>query len=171
MPAMVGWRDASAPIGNTGKGTTDMQSRRWLTGLTIGTLALTGMVTANPLTGSAQQTATPPASQTSTQATNDEANGPAVLGTPIFKPQIDIVKAQELALADQPGAVVTDVSLEGGRGMLEYSVELDNGKELHVNATSGDILPDDSNDEGESGDHGDDENNDGGGHEDGDDEG
>lgn len=143
-----------------------MQSRRWLMGLTIGTLALTGMVTANPLTGSAQQTATPPTSQTSSQATSNQANRSEVLGTPIFKPQIDIVKAQELALADQPGTVVTDVSLEGGRGMLEYSVDLDNGMEVHLDATSGDILPDDSNDEGDSGDQDNYENNDDGGQED-----
>jgi uncharacterized membrane protein YkoI len=148
-----------------------MHAQRWMTGLTLGTMALSGMIAVNPMAGSAQQNATPPAAQSASQSTSDQANGSAVLGTPIFKPQIDIVKAQEIALADQSGAVVTDVSLEGERGVLEYSVDLDNGNEVHVDATSGDILPDDGKDDNgnENGDENgnEDQGDDDNGHDDG----
>lgn len=106
-----------------------------MTGLTLGTMALTAMLAVNPIAGSAQET------------TTDQANGPAVVGAPLLQPKIDMIQAQEIALADQSGAVVTDVSLEGESGVLAYSVELDNGNEVHVDADSGDILPDDGKDE------------------------
>ncbi len=124
-----------------------MNSRRWMTGLTLGTMALTGMIAVNPMTSSAQENSTPPAAQTAPQSSSDQTNGPAVVGTPLLQPKIDIVRAQEIALADQSGAVVTDVSLEGESGVLEYSVDLDNGNEVHVDATSGDIRPDDGKDD------------------------
>lgn len=134
-----------------------MHARRWMTGLTLGTMALTAMLAVNPIAGSAQET------------TTDQANGPAVVGAPLLQPKIDMIQAQEIALADQSGAVVTDVSLEGESGVLAYSVELDNGNEVHVDADSGDILPDDGKDEdgneNENEDQGEDDNGQEGGSE------
>lgn len=144
-----------------------MNARRWITGLQLGTMALTGMIAVNPIAGSAQQNATPPAAQTAPGSTSEQANGPAVVGTPLLQPKIDIVRAQEIALADQSGAVVTDVSLEGERGVLEYSVDLDNGNEVHVDATSGAILPDDGKDDNGNENGNEDQGDDDNGHDDG----
>lgn len=119
-----------------------MHARRLVTGLSVGTLALTGMIAAGSLTGSAQSSSTPPAAQTAAQEAGEDerASGPAVVGTPLLQPSIDLMRAQEIALTGQAGAVVTEVGLDGENGVLTYSIELDNGMEVDVDATSGDVL-------------------------------
>jgi len=115
-----------------------MRARNWLTGLSVGTLALTGMIAAGPLGGNAQSNATPPAAQMA--GDDEQASGPAVVGNPLLQPTIDLTRAQEIALEGQSGAVVTEVGLDGDDGVLAYSVELDNGMEIDVDATSGTVL-------------------------------
>lgn len=119
-----------------------MHARRLVTGLSVGTLALTGMIAAGSLTGSAQSSSTPPAAQTAAQEAGEDerSSGPAVVGTPLLQPSIDLMRAQEIALTGQAGAVVTEVGLDGENGVLTYSIELDNGMEVDVDATSGDVL-------------------------------
>lgn len=118
-----------------------MHPRRWLTGIRFGSLVVTGLIAAGPLTGSAQQNATPPAqTQSQTAGEDEQASGPVVVGTPLLQPSIDLMRAQELALEGQTGAVVTEVSLDGAGGVLAYRVELDSGMEVDVDATSGAVL-------------------------------
>lgn len=133
-----------------------MRVRTWLTGLSVGSLAFAGMIAAGPLGASAQQDSTPPPAQTASQTPgeDDQASGPAVVGAPLLQPTIDLTQAQEIALNGQTGAVVTEVSLDGEDGVLAYSIELDNGMEVDVDATSGEVLKTESaeanGDDGES---------------------
>jgi uncharacterized membrane protein YkoI len=118
-------------------------------------MAVTGVMAAGPLPASAQQNTTPPPAQSAAQATNEDeqATGPAVVGTPLLQPTIDLARAQEIALEGQSGAVVTEVDLGGEDGVLAYSIELDNGMEVDVDATSGDVLKTEQGDaeDGENG--------------------
>jgi uncharacterized membrane protein YkoI len=50
-------------------------------------------------------------------------------------------EAEAIALAEYPGAKVTATELENEGGTLLYSVELDNGAEVEVDANTGTILP------------------------------
>ena len=129
-----------------------MNVRRWLTGVSIGTLAFTGMMAVAPLPVGAQQDATAPAVQTEQQTADaeDQVSGPAVVGTPLLQPAVDLVRAQEIALEGQTGAVITEVDLEGEDGLFAYSIELDNGMEVDVDATSGEVLKTEQGD-GENG--------------------
>lgn len=133
-----------------------MRTRTWMTGLGAGSLLLTGVIAAIPTATSAQQTATPP-----TQVAEDATNGPAIIGTPLFRPTIDLIQAQEIALDGQSGASVTGVELEGDDGVLVYDVELDNGNEVEVDATSGAVIRTDTGDD-EGDDDGDDDGEEGG---------
>ncbi len=130
-----------------------MQVRRWLAGMSVGTMALTGVMAAGPLPASAQQNSTPPPAQSALQTAgeDDQATGPAVVGTPLLQPSIDLTRAQEIALEGQTGAVITEVDLAGEDGVLAYSIELDNGMEVDVDATSGEVLKTEQGD-GENGD-------------------
>jgi uncharacterized membrane protein YkoI len=87
------------------------------------------------LSGDAAMAAQTPAASESEQSTDTP-----VVGTPLLQPKIDLTRAQEIALEGQSNAVVTDVSLDGAGGVLAYSVELDNGVEVDVDATSGEVL-------------------------------
>ena len=66
--------------------------------------------------------------------------GEAVVGTPLLQPAIDLIKAQEIALTDQTGAAVTEVGLDGEEGVLVYTIELDNGIEVTLDATTGEVI-------------------------------
>lgn len=136
-----------------------MRVRMWLTGLSIGSLALTGMIAAGPLTGSAQETSTPPAAQSAQQTAgeDEQTSGPAIVGTPLLQPSIDLMRAQEIAVQDQSGAVVTEVGLDGEDGVLAYSIALDNGVEVDVDATSGKVLKTEQVDENDDDGNGSDE--------------
>ena len=114
-----------------------MSMRMWIASLGFGVLALTGLIAANPLTGSAQQEATP---AVQTQSVENDAKGEAVVGTPLLQPAIDLIKAQEIALTDQTGAAVTEVGLDGEEGVLVYTIELDNGIEVTLDDTTGEVI-------------------------------
>jgi len=147
-----------------------MPTRRHLIGAGAATVALAG-VAASPLRTLAQD-ATPAAG-----ADDGEQNSAnPVLGTPTLQPAIDIIRAQEIALEGNAGAVVTGVDLDGDDGVLTYSVALDNGLEVDVDATTGAVIktePENGNgdddDNGNSND-GNDDNGDDGAQDDGDDD-
>ena len=99
---------------------------------------LGGVVATEPFASAALQDATPSAQVA--EAEDDGANATPVVGTPLLQPTIDLAKAQEIALQGQTGAAVTSVKLDGEDGTLIYDVELDNGTEVEVDATSGEVL-------------------------------
>jgi len=147
-----------------------MRLERWFSWLGVGTLVLSGMLVTGPLAGA--QDATPPAAQTAAQSAedDDEDNGTPVVGTPLLEPAIDLIQAQEIALEGQTGAAVTDVELSGDNGVLVYSVVLDSGVEVEIDATSGEVVKteeqDDERDEGNAEEDGDSDQKDMGGNED-----
>jgi uncharacterized membrane protein YkoI len=53
-------------------------------------------------------------------------------------------EAEAIALAKYPGAKVAATELENEGGTLLYSIELDNGAEVEVDATSGTVLPEEA---------------------------
>jgi hypothetical protein len=114
-----------------------MRLQRWFSCLGIGTLVLSGMLATGPSISA--QDATPPA-QSAEQTTDDEDDGTPVVGTPLLEPAIDLRRAQEIALEGHSGAAVVDVELGGQNGVLAYSVALDSGMEVHVDATSGEVI-------------------------------
>lgn len=88
-----------------------------------------------------------------------------VIGTPALQPAIDLARAQEIALEGNAGAAVTKVELDGEHGRLEYSVHLNNGMEVDIDATTGEILQsehddDNGNDDTSGDDHGGDDGED-----------
>ena len=113
-----------------------MRLQSWFSCLGIGTLVLSGMLVTG--SSSSAQDATP-AAQTAAQ-TADEDNGKPVVGTPLLEPAIDLVRAQEIALEGHTGAAVMDVELGGENGVLAYSVTLDSGIEVDIDATSGEVI-------------------------------
>ena len=117
-----------------------MRLERWFSWLGVGTVVLSGMLVTGALAGA--QDATPPAAQTAAQPTKDDNgdNGTSVVGTPLLEPAIDLRRAQEIALEGQTGAAVTDVELGGDNGVLAYSVFLDSGIEVDIDATSGEVI-------------------------------
>lgn len=62
-------------------------------------------------------------------------------------------EAEQIALADYPGATVTEVELEKEHGNVHYSVEMSNGVEVEVDGNTGQILEvehgEDDRDDGE----------------------
>lgn len=130
-----------------------MQVKKLLVGVGAGTLLLASAVAASPFDSAAQQASTPTA-QTSQE--DDQMNGTPVVGNPTFQPAIDLIRAQEIALEGQTGAVVVGVDLDGDDGVLVYDIQLDNGTEVEVDATSGAVIKTEpsANDEG-NGDNGD----------------
>jgi hypothetical protein len=114
-----------------------MRLQRWFSCLGIGTLMLSGMLLTGPLASA--QDETPPA-RAAAQAADDEDNGKSVVGTPLLEPSIDLIRAQEIALEGHTGAAVIDVELGGQNGVLAYSVTLDSGDEVDVDATSGEVI-------------------------------
>jgi hypothetical protein len=114
-----------------------MRLQSWFSCLGIGTLVLSGVLVTGPLASA--QNATPPA-QATAQTADDEDNGKSVVGTPLLEPAIDLIRAQEIALEGHTGAAVMDVELGGQNGVLAYSVTLDSGIEVDVDATSGEVI-------------------------------
>jgi hypothetical protein len=113
-----------------------MRLQSWFSCLGIGTLVLSGMLVTG--SSSSAQDATPaaqPAAQTA-----DEDNEKMVAGTPLLEPAIDLRRAQEIALEGHTGAAVIDVELGGENGVLAYSVTLDSGIEVDIDATSGQVI-------------------------------
>ncbi len=75
--------------------------------------------------------------------------------TLVLRPDIDQIAAQETALDGQTGVAVHSVKLQAVNDILLYEVELSNGAEVTVDATTGQVMPlteqssDDSNDDDE----------------------
>ena len=63
-----------------------------------------------------------------------------VVGTPMLQPAIDLMRVQEIALEGNAGAAVTKVELEGDNGVLQYSVHLNNGVEVDIDASTGSVI-------------------------------
>lgn len=63
-----------------------------------------------------------------------------MVGDPMLQPAIDLIRAQEIALAGNTGAAVIKVELEGEDGVLHYSVHLNNGVDVDIDATTGTII-------------------------------
>jgi len=134
--------------------------RKWLIGSGIlGVLLVTVLIGSLTATAFAQ-TPTPPQAQTDGQADTgpdeqvpsygsairvddaqyegmseaDEAT--ALAGLASITPE----QAQDAALAANPGATVVKVELDNENGALVYSVELDNGLDVKVDAGNGAVL-------------------------------
>ncbi|MEZ4531029.1 MAG: PepSY domain-containing protein [Thermomicrobiales bacterium] len=80
-------------------------------------------------------------------ADDDEHDDHQVVGDPMLQPAIDLIRAQEIALAENAGAAVTKVELEGEDGVLQYSVHLNNGVDVDIDATTGSIIKTDHDDD------------------------
>lgn len=100
-----------------------METRRWLVGIGAGSLVLAGALVALPAVGIARQEATPAA------------------GGQIFQPGVELAEVLETALEGQDGAAARSVSLDDWENALVYVVDLSNGAEIHINATTGEVLP------------------------------
>ena len=134
-----------------------MQSRRKFIGQSAGALALAGAVSRHPLSAVAKQDATP-----APEGQDDDTGAAPILGTPTLQPTIDIVRAQEIALESQSGAVVRWVKLDGDDGVLHYDVALDNGVEVEIDATTGDVTQTEQKGDDDNGDDDDEEGDDNG---------
>jgi hypothetical protein len=75
---------------------------------------------------------------------------------PVLRPDVDQIAAQEAALGGQPGVAVDSVKLQRAEGGLRYELELSNGTEVFVDATTGQVMPM-TDDEGEDEDEDEDE--------------
>ena len=113
-----------------------MRVRLWLAGLAVGLVVLGSAIAGFPFAGLAQ-------------TDDDNGNGAPVVGTPLLTPAIDLVRAQEIALEGQTGAVVTALELEGEEGRLLYEIELDNGVEVEIDATTGEVVETEQDDDGD----------------------
>lgn len=62
---------------------------------------------------------------------------------PVLQAQVGITpeEAEAIALAQYPGAKVLGTELENEAGIRLYEIELDNGAEVEIDATTGTILP------------------------------
>lgn len=82
------------------------------------------------------------------EASESQDNNPALQG----QAGITREEAEAIALAQYPGAKVVATELEKEGGVLLYSIELDNGAEVEVDANHGAVLPAEGESGGESGD-------------------
>lgn len=74
--------------------------------------------------------------------------------------QIKPEEAQDAVLAAYPGAMIQEIELDNENGCLVYSVELNDGREVKVDAGNGEILYVDSSDENEEEDEDEEEDDD-----------
>ncbi len=98
-----------------------------LIGASSVTVLLAGILATGPLAGATHEPIGTPAAD------------PPVIGAPLLQPSIDLVEAQQIALAGQGGAHVAEIDLDGTDGVLAYSIALDNGVDVEVDATTGKI--------------------------------
>lgn len=63
-------------------------------------------------------------------------------GSGILDPEVDLVMAQEIALDGYPDASVASVALDRADDGLLYSITLDTGVEVQVDAATGEIVAD-----------------------------
>jgi len=71
------------------------------------------------------------------EASESQDSGAALQGQAAITQE----EAEAIALAQYPGAKVLATELENEGGTLLYSVELDNGAEVEVEANTGTVLP------------------------------
>jgi hypothetical protein len=91
------------------------------------TVLLAGMIaTVQPAQANHQPRATPSAT--------------SIVGSPVLQPTIDLLEAQEIALEGQGRAHVTQIDLAAKDGVLVYRIALDNGIDVEVDATTGEML-------------------------------
>lgn len=116
-----------------------MRTPKWLAGLGIGALMLMAALLAEPLLGLAQgnQTTPPPEADAASSS----------LGNPTLNPAIGLIEAQELALDGQGDAVVRSVELERENDALVWSVDLDNGVEVEIDGSTGEVLQTEQDDD------------------------
>jgi hypothetical protein len=126
---------------------------------TIAFMLLGGFLVAPSFRGAAQSNATP----ASDSAEQEPENVTPVVGDPTLHPAIDLEAAQTTALSAQAGRVVKEVELNGEDGVLTYTIVLDDGTEVDIDATTGVVISteaagekadDDEADDGESNDDG-----------------
>ncbi len=108
------------------------KTRRQVVNLGVGSLVSTGALGAG-LADARAQTETP------TPASGMTASDTAAQTT-VLRPEIDPIAAQETALEGHPGASVRALALESDNGLLHYEVELSNGAEVTIDATTGQIM-------------------------------
>lgn len=88
----------------------------------------------------------PPDTEASEGGEANEENGAALQGQAALTQE----EAEAIALAEYPGATVVSTELENEGGTLLYSVELDNGAEVELDANTGTILAGEAETGGES---------------------
>jgi uncharacterized membrane protein YkoI len=81
------------------------------------------------------------------EASESQDNNPALQG----QAGITSEEAEAIILAQYPGAKVVATELENEGGVLLYSIELDNGEEVEVDANNGTLLPAEAETGAESG--------------------
>src|SRR5918998_1318999 len=101
--------------------------RAWLISVSSATVLLAGILATIPQAGANHQ---PRAARSATP----------IVGSPLLQPSIDLVEAQEVALGGQGGAHVAEIDLDAEHGLLTYRIELDNGIDVEIDATTGEIL-------------------------------
>jgi len=79
----------------------------------------------------------PPEPEASEGSESSEGNGAALQGQAALTQE----EAEAIALAQHPGATVVATELESEGGTLLYSVELDNGAEVELDANTGTVQP------------------------------
>ena len=81
------------------------------------------------------------------EASESQDNGAALQGQAAISQQ----EAEAIALAEYPGAKVLATELENEGRTLLYSIELDNGADVEVDAKDGTVLPAEAETDAESG--------------------
>lgn len=133
-----------------------MTKKQWLTSVGAGSLLIMGGLLAGPVAGFASDSTTAPSAVVAQQEADGEQD-PSYIGTIHVDDSADVSEDQEAAtlqslatitqdqaeqaaLATAPGANVTKVTLDNENGWVVYSVTLDNGTEVKVDAGDGQVL-------------------------------
>ena len=111
-----------------------MKINRWIA-LALIAMLVVGMMAAVTYTTFAQGSGTD-----NDDASETKDNSAALQG----QAAITLEEAEAIALARYPGAKVVATELENEGGALLYSIELDNGAEVELDANTGTILPTES---------------------------
>jgi hypothetical protein len=114
-----------------------MHALRWLAALAAGSFLLIGVFATAPFAGLARQDSTPPPGE-----------------------QIGADEAAAIAQEAYPDAEVVEIEAEEEDGGLVYSVELSNGVEVEIDATTGEIIEEEREDDDANGDDEDNEDED-----------
>jgi uncharacterized membrane protein YkoI len=142
-----------------------MTMKHWLTGVGAGSLLVMGGLLAGPVASFASNSTTAPSAVVAQQEADGEQD-PSYIGTIHIDDSVEMSEDQEAAtlqslatitqdqaeqaaLASAPGASVAKVELDNENGWVVYSVTLDNGTEVKVDAGDGQVLSTEA-DEGDS---------------------